>query len=214
MNLVKNAVAALAVFGATTSAQAITVLTFEGIADSTAVGNYYNGGAGGNLGIAFSGNTLALIDQDAGGKGNFANEPSSKTAMFFLTGSSAILNVAAGFDTGFSFFYSSSLAASVSVWSGVNATGTLLGTLNLDSQYTANNCKGDPTGQYCNWSAIGVSFAGLARSIDFAGTANMVAFDDITFGSATAGGGASPVPVPATAALVGAGMFALLRGKK
>ncbi len=185
---------------------AVVVLDFEGVGDLNAVGNFYNGGAGTNYGIQFSNDTLAVVDADAGGSGNFANEPSASTIMFFLNANNAILNMAAGFDTGFSFFYSSSTAASVTVWDGLNGTGNLLGTLNLSAQ-GFNNCTGDPNGQFCNWTAVGVNFAGTARSINFGGTANQTGFDDITFGSATAGGGGNEVPEPGTLGLLGLGLL-------
>ena len=185
---------------------AVVVLDFEGVGDLNAVGNFYNGGAGTNYGIQFSNDTLAVVDADAGGSGNFANEPSASTIMFFLNANNAILNMAAGFDTGFSFFYSSSTAASVTVWDGLNGTGNLLGTLNLSAQ-GFNNCTGDPGGSFCNWTAVGVNFAGTARSINFGGTANQTGFDDITFGSATAGGGGNEVPEPGTLGLLGLGLL-------
>ncbi|MEJ7714148.1 MAG: hypothetical protein WKF84_30970 [Pyrinomonadaceae bacterium] len=79
------------------------MLTFEGVSDLAPIGDFYNGGAGGNLGISFSSNALAVIDEDAGGSGNFGGEPSPSTALFFLEGGAATMNVSAGFDTGFSF---------------------------------------------------------------------------------------------------------------
>lgn len=84
MKLIKNALvlAALVAVMAPASA-AITVLDFEGVGDNNAVGNFYNGGAGTNYGVSFSGPTLALIDLDAGGSGNFASEPSPNTVMLF-----------------------------------------------------------------------------------------------------------------------------------
>lgn len=186
---------------------AVIVLDFEGVGDFNPVGNYYNGGAGTNYGIEFSNDTLALEDADAGGSGNFANEPSANTIMFFLNSNNAILNMAAGFDTGFSFFYSSSTAASVTVWDGLNGTGNLLGTLNLTAQ-GFNNCVGDPTGDFCNWTAVGVAFGGTARSINFGGTANQTGFDDITFGSARPGGD-TDVPEPGTLGLLGLGLLGM-----
>ena len=88
---------------------------------------------------------------------------------------------------------------------GANATGNILGTLNLSANYTANNCTGDPTGTFCNWDAIGVAFAGTAFSVSFAGTANQTGFDDITLFSDVPG----QVPEPATLALLGLGLVGL-----
>jgi hypothetical protein len=91
---------------------AVIVLDFEGLQDLETVQEFYNGGTGGNgsgpgtnLGASFSPDALAIIDQDAGGTGNFGGEPSPDTILFFLS-NTAVLNFAAGFDTGFSFFYS------------------------------------------------------------------------------------------------------------
>jgi len=187
----------------------IIVLDFEGIGDVSPVGNFYNGGGGTNYGIQFSDATLAVIDADAGGSGNIANEPSPDTTMFFLDANNAILNYAAGFDTGFSFFYSSSTAATVTVYDGLNATGNVLGTLDLAAQFNTN-CGGDPSGGFCNWSPVGVLFAGIAMSIDFGGTANQTTFDDITFGTDRPGN-PTAVPEPATLLTVGAGLVALRR---
>lgn len=190
----------------------LIVLDFEGAGDHANLNDFYNGGtdslgnSGTDYGIQFGENTLSLIDYDAGGGGNFANEPSASTIMFFLTGS-AVLNYSAGFTTGFSFFYTSSTDAMVNVYDGINATGNLLGSILLNGQYN-DNCVGDPNGEYCNWTNAGVGFAGTAKSIDFGGTVNKVGFDNITFGSATAGGGTS-VPEPSSLLLIGLGLLGL-----
>jgi hypothetical protein len=84
------------------ASRSLIVLTFEGLGNQDAILNFYNGGLsvngfgpGPNYGITFGGSTLSLIDSDNGGSGNFANEPSPNTAMFFLTGGGAVMNVPA-----------------------------------------------------------------------------------------------------------------------
>ncbi|TPV57285.1 PEP-CTERM sorting domain-containing protein [Aestuariibacter sp. GS-14] len=213
-----NTIAALTLLAVSGAANAaIIVLDFEGIGNQAAINDFYNGGtdsmgnSGTNYGIAFGSNSLGITDADAGGTGNIANEPSGDAVMFFLTGT-AILNYNAGFTDGFSFFYSSATTASVFVYDGLNATGNLLATLNLNAQFS-DNCSGDPNGGFCNWTAVGAGFAGTAYSIDFGGTVNQIAYDDITFGSATAGGdNTGTVPAPAGLALIGLGLA--LIGKK
>lgn len=166
----------------------IMVLDFEGTGNQARVLDFYNGGtdslgmSGTDYGIGFTSSALALRDKDIGGSGNFANEPSSDTVMFF-TVDSAILNYAPGFDTGFSFFYSAKYAANVYVYDDLNATGNLLASIHVLPQYSLN-CSGDPTGTYCNWSPTGASFKGLAKSIDFGGTVQHTGYDNVTFGSA------------------------------
>ncbi|HTB15106.1 MAG TPA: PEP-CTERM sorting domain-containing protein [Bryobacteraceae bacterium] len=177
----------------------VVTLTFEGLKDEEAVDNYYNGGLGGSGsgpgpsdGIVFSSNSLAIIEDADGGTGNFSNPPSGDTVLFFLSGAGDTMNVAAGFTTGFSFFYSDQVGftGSVDVWSGLNGTGTLLASLSLPS--TPN--------PYTVFVPIGVTFAGTAESVNFGGSANFIAFDNITLGSSTAGGS---VPEPTSIILFG-----------
>ena len=195
MQKLKNTAIALiagSTLGLAAPVQATTVLTFEGIGNLSPIGNYYGPE------YIFTDTALALIDSDAGGSGNTANEPSGETTMVFLDANSALLNVTSGFDTGFSFFYSSnSAAADVNVYSGFDGTGDLLGTISLTRQFN-DGCVGDPNGQYCNWTNAGVAFDGIAHSIDFGGTANYIVYDNITFGSDIAGG----VPEPSAWALL------------
>lgn len=156
-------------------------MTFEGLQNLQPIGNYYNGGGGPNYGVSFSGNALAIIDADAGGTGNFGGEPSPSTIAFFLTGGGALtMNVPAGFDRGFSFYYSAiNNPGVIRVYDGENATGNLLTTLSLP--VTPSN-GGDPTGAFSPFVSRTVEFTGTAKSVDFGGTANQIGFDNITLG--------------------------------
>lgn len=191
---------AFAAMSALPSTAAVITLDFEGIANLAPVGDFYAA-----QGVEFSPATLALIDSDAGGSGNFANEPTPDTVMFFLDADAAILNFAAGFTDGFSFFYSSSVAAAVSVWDGLDGTGTLLGLINLLDDGVGG--PGDPSGSFGVWNIGALAFSGTAMSINFGGTANQTGYDNITFGSVDPR--IPPVPVPAAAPLLLAGLGAL-----
>jgi hypothetical protein len=215
-----GALALTALIAAPPVMAAPVVLTFEGLLNGEGVNDFYNGGTGSlgsgpgsNHGIRFI-NAVAFIDADAGGSGNFGGEPSPSTAVTFLDpqATSAILNIAAGFDTGFSFFYTAiSNPGSISVWDGLDGTGNLLTTLDLP--LTPNNGAPDPTGQFSPFVPIGVAFNGIARSVDFAGTANQIGFDDITIGSVTPGPDRT-VPAPGSLILLAGGALAAALGRR
>ena len=201
---------ALAALAAARPANAQT-LTFEGLKDQESVGSYYAGGTGGsgsgpgaNYGITFTSNALAIISDQAGGNGNFDKNapPSGSTALFFLNGAAATLNDPAGFNTGFSFYYSAiNQPGFIKVYSGLNDTGTVLATLNLPVTSAV------PSGRFQPFVPIGVAFNGTAESVDFGGTVNQIAFDNITINSVTPG---SAVPEPSTVASFGVGGLGVL----
>lgn len=188
---------------------AVITLDFEGLQDNEPILNYYNGGAGGagsgpgpNYGITFGAQSLALIDGDNGGSGNFANEPTPNTIAYFLSGPGVVMNVLGGFDTGFSFFYTAiSNPGSVTVYSGPNATGSVLAVLNLS--LTPTTCSGDPTGQFCTFVPVGVAFAGTAFSVNFGGVANQIGVDNVTLGAPVPTGA---IPEPSSMLLMGSGL--------
>jgi hypothetical protein len=197
---------AFGMFAGSTAASANVVLTFEGIGDQAAIGGFYNGGPGGNLGIQFGTDSLAIIEDSAGGSGNFSNPPSGTTVAFFLAGAGDIMNIPAGFDTGFSFFYADQVGftGSVQVYSGIDGTGTLLASLSLPA--TPN--------PYTVFVPIGVAFAGVAESVVFGGAANFIAFDDITLGSVTAGDTGIPEPVSLSLLAVSVGGLITIRRRR
>lgn len=210
----KLALTIIASFGfAATANAAVITLDFEGVNATYPSGyafieEFYNGGlssdgtTGTNYGISFGGNAQAIclnsltVTCSNTSRGGLGNPKSQTGGLFFLSGSETYLNYAAGFDTGFAFNYVSlSYSGSVGVYDGLNGTGNLLATLNLSPN--AGSCPGYNAG-FCPFSAAGVLFAGIAKSIGFGGVANQIVFDDVTFGSDTP----SEVPLPATLPLL------------
>jgi hypothetical protein len=211
-----KSILALAVLASVTTVNAaVVVLDFEGVnatypSGFASVQGFYNGGTssdgttGTNYGIDFSSNALAICLNTPGvtcsntSRGGLGNPASDKGALFFLSGSETFMNLTAGFDTGFSFFYTAvNQGGSVSVFDGLDGTGNLLATLLLPT--TVSNCDAQYSAGFCPFVAAGIAFAGTARSVAFAGVANQVVFDDVTFGSADPG----TVAEPGTVALVG-----------
>jgi hypothetical protein len=192
--------AAVSLVTASAADAAIITLDFEGIGDQVAIGNFYNGGLGVNYGVEFIGNTLGIIANEAGGTGNFTNAPSMPGVMFWLDGPATIMNVSAGFTDGFATYYSSiDQPGSISIYDGLNGTGNLLASLNL----VALGSQGTPGASYDTWALIGTSFAGTGKSVVFGGSANYIAYDNVTFGS--------NIPAPGALALIAAAGFAARR---
>lgn len=206
-----------ALIGAAVAAPAgAQVLNFEGVTtgrDPVPIGNFYNGGAGPNYGVDFSSNAITIClntpsqtcsNTSRGGRG----DPTSQGyGLFFLSGSQTYMNRSAGFTNGFSFFYSAvNSGGSFSVYSGLNGTGTLLGTLALPTTPSGPEpCYG---AHFCPFVAAGLAFDGMGESVSFAGAANQIVFDDVTFGSSTPGM-INTAPEPGTWALLGAGLLGL-----
>jgi len=197
------ALSALMTVAAVPASATVVTLTFEGAGDLADLGNFYNGGtdslgySGTNYGVSFGVDSMSVVDASAGGSGtNIGNNPSGVTAMFFLSDVGDVMDVAAGFNTGFSFFYAAGAPGNVTVYNGLDGTGTVLASLQLGA--TQNT--------YYSWSPIGVNFAGVAESVTFGGAANTIAFDNVTLGSSTPGGA---LPEPTTWAMMIVGLFGL-----
>lgn len=157
------------------------------------VNAYYAGGTaadgttGANLGVSFV-NVSGLSNDSA--FTYYTNAPSplgTAYAHTFAPGDTAFMNVSAGVDNALLFHYSSSTAVSgaIKAYSGLNGTGSLLGTFNV-----AGN-----SGDYSTWTSATFAFTGTARSFDLTASANGVAFDNI-----------SAVPEPETFAMLLSGL--------
>jgi hypothetical protein len=214
MNVKSLALAAIVLGGVSVAYAAPITLTFTGLKDEEPIDTFYDGGAGGfgstggtNYGISFSSDSLAIISEDAGGTGNFSRvpPPATNTIAFFLNGVGDTMNDASGFNTGFSFYYTSPFyTGTVDVYSGLNGTGKLLAADTLAE--TKGYC--DPAFAYSCWVNSGVSFAGKAESVVFAGVANQVGFADITTGSNTVP--TSVTPEPSSLVLLGSGLLGIV----
>jgi hypothetical protein len=167
---------------------ATIAMNFDSLQNGELVNDYYDGGSGSlgsgpgpDYGITFA--NAYVLNEYSNNEGLLATPPNSIT---FLSGSGAIMDDAAGFTTGFSFNYSAPFDTGlVTIWSGLDGTGTELASFTLPT--TSNGVDMDGCGghNYCPLYAYGVTFSGVAESVNFSGTANYVVYDDITLGSAT-----------------------------
>jgi hypothetical protein len=194
--------ACVALFAATPAFAANTLIDFENVTSFASVSEFYNGGAdsagatGPALGVSFGGDALALQNDVLGPY--FSNAPSALGVMAPV-GADAAMNVAAGFSA-IGFFYSSSDAVKggVQAWSGLNGTGTLLGSFDLLSNAQAGGCSDSA---FCHFDLLGGTFAASAHSLTFGSAAGFAAFDNVSI---------TPVPEPSTYALMALGLAALM----
>jgi hypothetical protein len=193
------------------------LLGFGGLGNLQPVGNFYNGGGLAttpNYGVIFSTNFVGLISAEVGGSGNYVptiNAPGQSigiAAAIFITGpmgsmATGMMNVTQGFASGLNFYFTAGFtggqAETVTIWSGVNGTGTVLATINL-----GNNNGGCTQPAYCTWSDVGMTFSGTAHSVTFSGPADELGIAEITVGSST-----TAIPEPSSLFLVGSGIAAI-----
>ncbi|WP_422014394.1 PEP-CTERM sorting domain-containing protein [Roseateles sp.] len=153
-------------------------------------------------GVTFT-NVMGLSNGDGLGSlpdgAYYAGAPSPQGVGFVqldgVVNTAAYMNVAGGVEGGLRFFYSSpsDVSFAISAYSGLNGTGTLLGTINL----TANSAD------YTTWTQAVLTFGGVAQSFDLTGAANVVGLDNI-----------SAVPEPSSVAMLLAGATLLLARRR
>ena len=154
-------------------------IDFETPTSFASIDRHYAGGtdsagvAGTDLGVSFGADALGLKNDELGPY--FSNAP-SPLGIMAPVGADAAMNLARGFRGLATFLYSSTEAATVRVWSGVNGQGVELGAFALENNATTG-CNDSP---YCNWSLASFDVGGLARSITFGDAAFLAGFDDVT----------------------------------
>lgn len=192
------------VLAVTTSAWADAPVTidFEGaVGYVNAIAEFYNGGtdgagnSGANLGVSFT-DAAVGISNDANFS-YYSNAPTGGTVMAAFD-TTATMNVASGFAGQLTFWYSSSVAAldAVNIYSGLNGTGTLLASASL----FGNAKLGCSDTDFCRFDLTSVKFADIAKSVNFGGNAQFVAYDNI---------GITPVPELDTYVMLAAGLVAM-----
>lgn len=141
-------------------------------------------------GVSFT-NVLGLSNGD--GLGSLANgdyyagAPSPQGVAFVqldgVTTTTAYMNVDAGVHGALSFFYAGTDSFTINAYSGLNGTGSLVGSVTLNS-----------TGGYDSWKHSLLGIAGAAKSFDLSGSNGVAAFDNM-----------AAVPEPSSVALLLAG---------
>jgi hypothetical protein len=197
------------------------LLSFQGLGNEQAVGNFYNGGglaSTPNYGVSFSSNFLGLLPTTntngfPTGSGSFLPTPTSGPAIFICPGgvvadcgsgsSTGVMNVANGFSKGINFFYAAGATETVTLWSGANGTGTVLLTISL----SANSCSSSSNTCVYQWSQLGKTFSGTAYSVTFSGPGDQFGLADITLGSSS-----TAIPEPSSFYLLASGLALLAFG--
>lgn len=151
-------------------------------------------------GVSFT-NVLGLSNGDGMGSlpggDYYAGAPSPLGVAFVqldgVVNTAAYMNVAGGVSGGLSFFASATSDFEVKAYSGLNGSGTLLGTFTV----AAN------TSDFSVWTQNVFAFGGVAQSFDLTAANNVAAFDNI-----------SAVPEPGGLALLLAGATVLLARRR
>lgn len=205
------------------SASASVELTFEdrGVG-FTPLGNPYTG-------FTFKGTTAYSFGSAAGGgTGSFAGQvdaahPVNNTALFFdnprIGNGSAgqlVINVDAGFSTLFKMLYTTYdawLGTNVQIFSGLDGTGTLLGSSGAFSTIDQTGCA---VSIACKWGQVNIDLDdNIAHSVVIKAPDAVYFFDNFFFGDlATVPGGDVPEPTGTALTLAALGALAITRRRK
>ncbi|MBO9686313.1 MAG: PEP-CTERM sorting domain-containing protein [Mitsuaria chitosanitabida] len=192
--VVLSALAAVAALSALPASANVVTIDFDGPTSFGPVADYYA-----SKGVVFSEGALALSNDGMADtpSGNYYSNAPTMGGVMFTFDVPAYLNFAQGFAGEVSLFYSAAaaLAGGISVYSGLNGTGSLLGSFD----FSANANAGCADSTFCHWDRIALGFAGTGHSIAFS-NGTSVAFDNVSLNA---------VPEPESYALMLAGLAAL-----
>lgn len=181
MKLLSATALALSVLVPSMASATVFSIDFEKNWDyGTEVRSYYAGGAasdgttGPNVGVTFV--NVAGLSNDAGFT-YYSGAPSPRGTAYAFTSSPsdrAFLNVGAGVSNALTFYYASpsAIVGAIQAYSGLNGTGTLLGSIDLAANIDGSN-------GYDVWSLATLGFSGVARSFDLTASANVAGFDNL-----------------------------------
>ncbi len=172
MKLIPILAAVASIFAASSASAALVTANFDDVASFSAVGSAYAAS-----GVVFDGEALAVDGTDVTLATPFTAH--SGTNAMFSPFAATVMNVANGFVGDVSLWYSSVTGSTtVSVYDGLNATGSVLSSFTLAANSTA----------YELFSQASQSFSGVGYSISFGGNDGQIAYDDVTVNA---------VPLPA-----------------
>jgi hypothetical protein len=136
------------------------------------------------------------------GPGSVLSDVGISALRFDTSTEAPLLNFASGFNNGFSFYYASTVPVTITLFDGVDGTGSTLGgdTFKVTPLCSLND------NSFCAWSVGTIAINGTAKSVRFDGLDGRTLFDNVTFGSVTPIDGAIPVPEPGTYALMVLGL--------
>jgi hypothetical protein len=182
-------------------ASAATInLDFNGVTSNASVNGFYNGGtdsagaAGTNYGVNFAASVLDLTN-DANFT-YFTGGPSNSAIYVNPNDVRGVMNIAGGITGSLDLSYSSLGATTVSIFSGLDGTGT-------EQTFTLTSNDDSCGGAACLWSSTALAFLGTAQSVEFGSNNGQALYTNI---------GVTPVPLPAAGLLLlfgsaGLGLF-------
>jgi hypothetical protein len=144
-----------------------TVITFEGVGNLAPIPVFDGISSPGWLGI---------IDADAGGTGNFAQEPSPETIAFWLGGDPGSRDIVMATPASkVEFFYASFVGVTMQA---LDDTGAVVATASGPPNF--NGGTGDPTGQFNKWDPLHVETTGnKIKTIRVTGNTNQTGIDNL-----------------------------------